>query len=193
MEIKTFIESLKFVAHAQAVRDIRYCLNGVLFEFDERSLHLVGTDGHRMAVAQLEYAGGVRGQFIAPTDSVKQVINAFKAGKKGEITFKADGGKLELTHNGAGVSFTATDGQFPDWRRVVVPADRVPGAFPCVDPEYLASACKALAPLCGAYGKRGRPLTINANDIEALRIHPAAAPDLPGLSQAFAIIASVLP
>ena len=192
METKTFIESLKFVAHAQAVRDIRYYLNGVLFEFDERSLHLVGTDGHRMAVAQLEYAGDVRGQFIAPTESVKQIISAFKAGKKGEITFKADGNKLELTHNGAGVSFTATDGRFPDWRRVAVPADRVPGAFPCVDPEYLASACKALAPLCAAIGKGARPLTINANGTEALKAHPVAL-DLAGLSQAFAIIMPVRP
>ena len=193
METKTFIESLKFVAHAQAVRDIRYSLNGVLFEFDERSLHLVGTDGRRMAVAQLEYAGDVRGQFIAPTESVKQIISAFKAGKKGEITFNADGTKLELTHNGAGVSFTATDGRFPDWRRVAVPADRVPGAFPPgVDPEYLASACKALAPLCADTGKGARPLTINANGTEALRAHPVAL-DLAGLSQAFAIIMPLRP
>lgn len=192
MEIKTFIESLKFVAHAQAVRDIRCYLNGVLFEFDERSLHLVGTDGHRMAVAQVEYTGDVRGQFIAPTDSVKQTISAFKAGKKGEISFKADGDKLELTYNGAGVSFTATDGNFPDWRRVVVPADRAPGVFPHVNPEYLASACKALALLCGNVGKGARPLTVNANGAEALRVHPVAL-DLAGLSQAFAIIMPVRP
>ena len=49
---KTLRDLINQVHFAMAVHDIRYYLNGILFVAEGKSLTLVATDGHRLALAQ---------------------------------------------------------------------------------------------------------------------------------------------
>ena len=49
---KTLKDLIDQVHFAMAVHDIRYYLNGILFVAEGKSLTLVATDGHRLALAQ---------------------------------------------------------------------------------------------------------------------------------------------
>ncbi len=50
-ELRGLIEKTQF---SMANQDVRYYLNGMLFEIDGTTLRSVATDGHRMAVAQAQ-------------------------------------------------------------------------------------------------------------------------------------------
>ena len=43
-----------------AQQDVRYYLNGLLLETDGKALRAVATDGHRLALCEMELAGASR-------------------------------------------------------------------------------------------------------------------------------------
>ena len=51
---KDFKAILKQVDFAMAQQDIRYYLNGLLFEVDNQKLNIVGTDGHRLSFTSIK-------------------------------------------------------------------------------------------------------------------------------------------
>ena len=48
-DLRALIDEVGF---AMAQQDVRYFLNGMLFEITEDHLHTVATDGHRLAMCQ---------------------------------------------------------------------------------------------------------------------------------------------
>ena len=54
---KSLKELINQVHFSMAVHDIRYYLNGILFVAEGKTLTVVATDGHRLALAQ-GHAGG---------------------------------------------------------------------------------------------------------------------------------------
>ena len=51
---KEFKAILKQVDFSMAQQDIRYYLNGLLFEVDNQKLNIVGTDGHRLSFTSIK-------------------------------------------------------------------------------------------------------------------------------------------
>lgn len=137
MDAKKFTNYLKFAAHAVDWSSVRYYLQGVLFEFRAPDvLTLVGTDGHRMAMAR------IAGPHMMPdceiiVSNYAAVLSAF-AKATGEVT-AFDGGLMN--EQGTVVRLAAIDGKFPDWRRVMPNGI---GPAPTVNPKYLAEATAAL-------------------------------------------------
>ncbi|GMV48077.1 MAG: hypothetical protein AMXMBFR66_34750 [Pseudomonadota bacterium] len=70
--LKGLIDQVHF---AMAVHDIRYYLNGILFIAEGRTLTLVATDGHRLALAQAALAAEVpsRQEVILPRKTVLEL------------------------------------------------------------------------------------------------------------------------
>lgn len=154
------LAELQAVALAAGVRDVRYYLNGVAFDFTAEGLYLVATDGHRIHVikAQVEEAVGLAGlvgqTLIVPTDAIKQ-IKAPPRTKHPRVTVAIEPAKDasgQATHRftfGLNIADLAIIGRYPDWRRVLpkpalqrIACDQ-PGAT--FSPQYLADAVKALA------------------------------------------------
>ena len=168
MKQTSFHTALKFAAHAAASKDIRYYLNGVLFEFtDNGHLFLVGTDGHRMAIVETKPVATLPAQsFIVPIDKVKLMLTMSKGTAHGNVSFEVTGlegdpGRPPLfAVSGPGgwrVSTQGEDGKYPDWRRVARQGDQPnPQAEISMNADYIADACKA----CGAFGKRYAGVTI---------------------------------
>ncbi len=125
LDAEVFASALKQVEKAASVQDIRYYLNGINFELKDKTLTMVGTNGHVMAVNKLdiEFDGDV--SFIVPNKLVK-ILTTYT---KGKITLDFVG-KKHVTHLNVkvgGFEFTGAliDGKYPEWKRIVPDNDVV--------------------------------------------------------------------
>lgn len=116
--LKSLIERTQF---AMANQDVRYYLNGMLFDMDGQQLRCVTTDGHRLALAETHLDAGpgkTRRQVIVPRKGVLELL--------GLLETRDEPIELELarTHvrmNREGIRFTTKliDGKFPDYESVL--------------------------------------------------------------------------
>lgn len=115
--LKQLIESVQF---SMASQDVRYYLNGMLFETENNLLKTVATDGHRLAVCALPV-----GQTIPTNCSVimprKGVLELAKLVSDNEELINIQIGSNNLRVNLSELTFTSKliDGRFPDYRKVL--------------------------------------------------------------------------
>ena len=96
-------------------KDVRYYLNGVLFEVLNGQARLVATDGIILGVFRLGECSLPDTQIIIPREKI-EVIKL----KADEVTLRpGDGKTCALVYSGDEFTFTAVDGRFPDYRRVI--------------------------------------------------------------------------
>lgn len=115
--LKQLIDSVQF---SMANQDVRYYLNGMLFETENNLLKTIATDGHRLAVCALSV-----GQTIPATCSVimprKGVLELSKLVGDNEELINIQIGNNNLRVNLSDLTFTSKliDGRFPDYKRVL--------------------------------------------------------------------------
>lgn len=110
---------LKQVEFAMAQQDIRYYLNGLLFEVSSNKLNIVGTDGHRLSFTSTELKQNYDKQdVILPRKTVVELIKL--------LDDSDEDVQIELSSNQANFSFSnfkliskVIDGKFPDYNRVI--------------------------------------------------------------------------
>jgi DNA polymerase-3 subunit beta len=117
---KTLRGLLGQVHFAMAVHDIRYYLNGILFIAEGRTLTLVATDGHRLALAQSELQAEVpnRQEVILPRKTVLELQRLLKDDEAAiEMRFAANQARFAF----GGMEFVTklVEGKFPDYNRVI--------------------------------------------------------------------------
>ncbi len=114
--LKRLIESTQF---SMAHQDVRYYLNGMLFETEGEELRTVATDGHRLAVCSMNI-----GQNL-PSHSVivprKGVIELMRLLDGGDNPLQLQIGSNNIRAHVGDFIFTSklVDGRFPDYRRVL--------------------------------------------------------------------------
>ncbi|MDV2856631.1 MULTISPECIES: DNA polymerase III subunit beta [Oceanimonas] len=116
LALKKLIEATQF---SMAIQDVRYYLNGMLFETDGNSLRTVATDGHRLATCQRELEQALPAQqVIVPR---KGVLELAKLLEHEDQDVRLQVGKNNLRAVTQGFTFTSklVDGRFPDYRRVL--------------------------------------------------------------------------
>lgn len=178
-----YLQSL--AKHIAPKSDIRYYLNGVLFEVTDAGRFYVATDGHKLvAIRESRQDGDINGEWIIPRD----VILGIKLSKKPVIDaaeFTQENGKASITYCGTETRFGLVDGKFPDWRRVI--PSKTSGEVAQFNPDYLVSIrdCAAATVGIGRYEgltilhNGGNASLYQCNDhtfiavIMPLRINPA--------------------
>ncbi|MEN4739648.1 DNA polymerase III subunit beta [Pantoea agglomerans] len=114
--LKRLIEATQF---SMAHQDVRYYLNGMMFETEGEELRTVATDGHRLAVCSMPI-----GQAL-PSHSVivprKGVIELLRLLDGGDIPLQVQIGGSNIRAHVGDYIFTSklVDGRFPDYRRVL--------------------------------------------------------------------------
>lgn len=107
------------VHFAMAVHDIRYYLNGILFVAEGKSLTLVATDGHRLALAEAVLDAGIpKQEVILPRKTVLELQRLLKDDDSAiEMRFAPNQAKFVF----AGMTFVSklVEGKFPDYNRVI--------------------------------------------------------------------------
>jgi len=116
-QVKALLDSTSF---AMAQQDVRYYLNGMLFEVEPEHLRVVATDGHRLAMRTLKTDTGASEsiQVILPRKAVLELGRLL--GDENEsltMMFGSNHVRVKLQH----FTFTSklVDGKFPDYTRVL--------------------------------------------------------------------------
>ncbi|MGP1517895.1 MAG: DNA polymerase III subunit beta [Ottowia sp.] len=123
---KTLKDLLAQVSFSMAVQDIRYYLNGILFETEGNKLSLVATDGHRLAFtcATLD-AEMPKQQVILPRKTVielERLLSDAAAPEGGEppmIEMQFAPNQAKFSFGGMEFVTKLVEGKFPDYSRVI--------------------------------------------------------------------------
>jgi DNA polymerase-3 subunit beta len=115
--LKMLIERTAF---AMAQQDVRFYLNGLLFDIDERTLRCVATDGHRLGVAEADVSQGaqVRKQIIVPRKGVMELQRLLESGER-ELEVELGRSHLRVRREDVIFSTKLIDGRFPDYEAVI--------------------------------------------------------------------------
>lgn len=119
-------ELLERTAFAMAQQDVRYYLNGLLFDLRENALRCVATDGHRLALCEtaLETGHGGRRQIIVPRKGVQELQRLLEGGDR-QLELEVGKGHLRIKRDDVTFTSKLIDGKFPDYEAVIpIGADR---------------------------------------------------------------------
>lgn len=117
VDLKKLIEKTAF---SMANQDVRYYLNGLLFEFHDGSLTTVATDGHRLAVCDLDKDIGVAQdrQMIVPRKGVLE-LQRMLADSDDVVEIALGKNHIRLVKGSMIFTSKLIDGRFPDYAAVV--------------------------------------------------------------------------
>ena len=138
--LKELIERTSF---AMAQQDVRYYLNGLLFDVRDTLLRCVATDGHRLALCEtpLEAGTGNKRQIIVPRKGVTELQRLLEGGDR-EIELEIGRSHIRMKRDDAMFTSKLIDGRFPDYEAVIpIGADRLV----TVDRELLKASLQRAA------------------------------------------------
>ena len=117
---KTLRDLVNQVHFAMAVHDIRYYLNGILFIAEGRTLTLVATDGHRLALGQAQLAAEVpsKQEVILPRKTVLELQRLLKD-EETPIDMRFANNQAKFSFSGMEFVTKLVEGKFPDYNRVI--------------------------------------------------------------------------
>lgn len=116
-QLKGLIEKTQF---AMAQQDVRYYLNGMLFEVNGQRVRSVATDGHRLALSEVGLDTGFTEavQVIVPRKAVLELQRLLDAGQE-TVSLRIGAGQIEADLDVVRMTSKLIDGRFPDYERVV--------------------------------------------------------------------------
>ncbi|MHB8622448.1 MAG: DNA polymerase III subunit beta [Sulfuricaulis sp.] len=122
-DLKALFEQTNF---CMAQQDVRYYLNGLLLELSETKLRAVATDGHRMALSEIDLEKGSKGdrQVIVPRKGVQEMMRLLSdSADIVEVKF----GMNHLRAQTGDLIFTSKliDGRYPDYTKVIPQAQSI--------------------------------------------------------------------
>jgi DNA polymerase-3 subunit beta len=138
-EFRRLIDKTHF---SMAQQDVRYYLNGLLLETDAKALRAVATDGHRLALCEIELAGRAKTthQVIVPRKGVLELQRILGTEGTLEVAIGTNHVRAQIGE----IRFTSKliDGRFPEYGRVI-PSD--PPKMVEADRETLRQALQRTA------------------------------------------------
>jgi DNA polymerase-3 subunit beta len=104
---------------SMAQQDVRYYLNGLLLETERKKLRAVATDGHRLALSEIELEGAATRdeQLIVPRKGVLELNRLLEGDGDVEIGLGANHIRVQL--DGIRLTSKLIDGRFPEYGRVI--------------------------------------------------------------------------
>ena len=120
IDSKSLKRLLDKTAFAMAHQDVRYFLNGMLIEFGEGHVRAVATDGHRLALSDLEEKDldGELRQVILPRKGVNE-IQRLVGELEGGILLTVGASHLCAASEVYTLTTKLVEGKYPDYQRVI--------------------------------------------------------------------------
>ena len=147
-----------------AQQDIRYYLNGLLFEIQGQKLNIVGTDGHRLSFTSTKLDQSFEKQdVIIPRKTIMELIKLLNdSDEKAEVILYEQ--QVIFNFNNIFLITKVIDGKFPDYTRVI-PAG-YENAFE-IDRQNLLSAMQRASILSNEKYK-GIRLVLDSNNMQLI-------------------------
>ncbi len=125
---------------SMAQQDVRYYLNGMLLESDGKLLRTVATDGHRLALCEMELVTkSGQHQVIVPRKGVLELQRLI--GSEGVVAVEVGSNHIRVTIGDIRFTSKLVDGRFPEYGRVI----------PATPPRTVACRSRGLAPGAAAH------------------------------------------
>lgn len=105
---------------AMAIQDVRYFLNGMLFELGGNTLRAAASDGHRMALCTVDGGTDVadRLRLIVPRKSVLEMERLIAESDE-QVQLVLGRNHIRVTQGGYTLTSKLIDGQFPEVDRII--------------------------------------------------------------------------
>ena len=116
-QLKALFDKTSF---AMAQQDVRYYLNGILMEIKADKIKLVATDGHRLALSEIDLDTGVGEdrQIIIPRKAVLELSRLLEFGDN-PANFMLSQNHVRVETSSLVFTTKLIDGKFPDYQRVI--------------------------------------------------------------------------
>lgn len=114
-ELRRLIERTQF---AMAQQDVRYYLNGMLWEVKNNQLASVATDGHRMALSTLAIEAAGTHQVIVPRKAILE-MSRLLADATDNVLVTLGNNQLRVKADDYAFTSKLIDGRFPDYTKVI--------------------------------------------------------------------------
>jgi DNA polymerase-3 subunit beta len=123
----TLKELIDRTAFAMAHQDVRFYLNGALFDLREHSLRCVATDGHRLALCEtaIDVNANTHRQLILPRKGVLELQRLLDTGD-GTVDVEFGRNHVRVRRHDFVFTTKLIDGRFPDYEAVIpIGADKI--------------------------------------------------------------------
>ena len=164
-DLKRLLDKTHF---SMAQQDVRYYLNGMLLETDGKMLRSVATDGHRLALCEMDLASKGKGQqIIVPRKGVLELQRLL--GSEGVVSLTIGSNHIRVQIGDIRFTSKLIDGRFPEYSRVI-PAN--PPRSVLADRDVLRSALQRTAILSNEKYRgirlalKGNSMTLQAHNPE---------------------------
>jgi len=116
-ELKDLLSRTQF---AMAQQDVRYYLNGLMIEIRPNRLRAVATDGHRLAMAELqrELPAQKDAQIILPRKTVLE-LQRLLDNTENEVKLALTANQIQVELDDVRLTSKLIEGRFPDYERVI--------------------------------------------------------------------------
>jgi len=105
---------------SMAQQDVRYYLNGLLLESSKNHLRAVATDGHRLALCQVDLGSDApEKQVIVPRKGILELQRLLGTGDDEELTIELGSNHIRIQLPGIRFTSKLVDGRFPEYERVI--------------------------------------------------------------------------
>lgn len=164
-DVRRLLEKTQF---SMAQQDVRYYLNGLLLETGGGMVRAVATDGHRLALCEIEVEEGQEAvqQVIVPRKGVLELLRLL--GDEDEIELAIGANHLRAQVGNIRFTSKLIDGRFPDYDRVIPKPE---GNILRAGREYLRSALQRAAILSNEK-YRGVRLELNPKSLKIKANNP---------------------
>jgi DNA polymerase-3 subunit beta len=112
-----FRAALASVATAMGKTDVRSYLNGVNFISSVNDIELQGSDGHRVAIDQVQVTANGEFHGILPREAVLQLLKTLP--KDGGLQIVARSNTMDFHTSGMSLSTKLIEGRYPDVQRII--------------------------------------------------------------------------
>lgn len=109
-------------AFSMAVQDVRYYLNGVLFELEDGKVRAIATNGHRLAQSEIDadLSGKEPRKIIVPRKAVNEIVRYITTEEDAdaELQVEINAYHLKLSKSDTAFITKLIDGKFPEFKGV---------------------------------------------------------------------------
>jgi len=107
-------------AFCMAVQDVRYFLNGLLFEIDDNKVRCVAADGHRLSLSESDFINNnnVNKQILIPRKGVLELQKLIRD-KEQDIQINIGKNHVNFICDTTSLTSKLIDGNFPDYQTVI--------------------------------------------------------------------------
>ena len=134
------VSAMRSTMFAVAREETRYAINGVLLNITSGVVDVVGTDGRRLAVAEIQHKGKIEAKCVVPARGAALIAKTID--EDADCRLLVDKNTIGVEQNGRVLAVRRLDSRFPDYEQVLPKKSDVQVTF---DREDMIKAVRGVA------------------------------------------------